>query len=86
MLNAGFSEKQCAAIMREILSGGEGDDEGMGVSGGGGLEDGVVERARVLTVDVLENLKEVYIYVYVCVRECMFVCVWVSWWLMWWKI
>jgi hypothetical protein len=26
MLNAGFSEKQCAAILREILSGGEGED------------------------------------------------------------
>jgi len=66
MLNAGFSEKQCAAIMREILSGGEGDDEGGGVSGGGRLEDGVMERARILVVDVLESLKEVYIYVYMC--------------------
>jgi hypothetical protein len=40
MLNAGFSEKQCAAILREILSGGEadagGDETETGGGGGGG--------------------------------------------------
>ena len=45
MLNAGFSEKQCAAIIREILSGGEPDD----VTGGSGdraeLGGGVTELA-----------------------------------------
>ena len=63
MLNAGFSEKQCAAIMREILSGGEGDaggDEtdavgrGVGVAGEAGLR----ARASMLAVQVCEGLEE----------------------------
>ena len=63
MLNAGFSEKQCAAIMREILSGGEGDEDGGGGGGGGGGESGgdAAARARavMLAGEVVKGLVDI---------------------------
>ena len=60
MLNAGFSEKQCAAILREILSGGEADAGGdESETGGWGGEAGLWARASMLAVQVCGGLEKV---------------------------